>query len=382
MSANDLNQPLRNRRPRSTGRGPTGIVIPAVVTLGCVLAALALIWVAVVDDPAGGRFQAVVAIADASPDNTASIGKAPAEADRPGRAAAPAAGTETGPDLAAFAGSSASPAFRRAGSQPLPELLESSSFGPLPRISGDGLRPLDAYARSPAGSVAGAGPNSPRIALVLGGLGISQTGTQQAIQTLPPDVTLAFAPYGSSLDRWVTRAREDGHEVVVQVPLEPLGYPQVDPGEHTLLASAEPDANIRDLHWSMGRITSYTAVMNYMGARFASEEPAMRDLLAEIGGRGLAYIDDGTSPGSVARRVGEETGVPVVVADKVVDAVRSKDAIAKELSALEALARRRGGVAVGVASAFPTTIQALAAWIPEAEARGISLVPVSAALAR
>ena len=73
--------------------------------------------------------------------------------------------------------------------------------------------------------------------IVVGGLGLSQTGTQKAIETLPEDVTLAFAPYGSSLQRWVDKAREDGHEVLLQIPLEPIDYPQENPGEHTLLVS-------------------------------------------------------------------------------------------------------------------------------------------------
>jgi len=80
-------------------------------------------------------------------------------------------------------------------------LLEDSEFGPLPVRGADGRRPMDVYARPWSGA------RGARIAIVIGGLGISQTGTQQAIARLPAEVTLAFAPQGNSLDRWMQNAR-------------------------------------------------------------------------------------------------------------------------------------------------------------------------------
>ncbi|MGQ7793742.1 divergent polysaccharide deacetylase family protein [Faunimonas sp. B44] len=368
MQANDLNRPLRHPG-RRTRRPVGGAIVPVILTLAGLVAAIALVWVAVVDEPEGGRFRIAVPITEAEPPTTAALGQPRRATHRPEPPAA-----DAGRLAVAFAGSP-SPGLVRAGSQPLDRLIEESRFGPLPQIAEDGLRPIDAYSR-PAAAVQG-----PRIAIVLGGLGISQTGTQDAIQRLPEDVTLAFAPYGSSLGRWVTRAREAGHEVALQVPLEPVGYPDTDPGEHTLLTGADIESNMRDLHWVMSRITSYTAVMNYMGARFTSDEMAMRSLLGEVAGRGLAYVDDGSSPHSLARDLGEEIDAPVVVADRIVDADRSPAAIARQLLDLERLARQRG-LAVGIASAFPASIAGLAEWIPQAEARGITFVPISAALAQ
>ena len=47
--------------------------------------------------------------------------------------------------------------------------------------------------------------------------------------------------------------------------------------------------------------------------------------------------------------------------------------------ALEAIARTRG-LAIGVASAFPASVEAIARWAEEAAARGIVIVPASAAV--
>jgi polysaccharide deacetylase 2 family uncharacterized protein YibQ len=254
-------------------------------------------------------------------------------------------------------------------------LAEQSPFGLLPRVSPDGRRPREAYARrAPA-----AGPDTPRIAIVVGGLGMSQTGTQKAISALPEDVTLAFASLGSSLNRWAEEARGEGHEILLQIPLEPIGYPDTNPGEHTLLVSPDRHRNRQDLHWNLGRMTAYAGVINHMGSRFTGEDAAMLPFLGEIGERGLFYLDDGSIPQSRATAIGEALQVPVMTADLVIDQDRSVDAIERSLRQLESIAAERG-VAVGVASAFPTSVETIARWAGEAPARGVMIVPASAAL--
>ena len=214
---------------------------------------------------------------------------------------------------------------------------------------------------------------------LVNGMGISQTGAQSAIEALPEDVTLAFAPYGSSLQRWIDKARGEGHEVLLQVPLEPDGFPEQNPGEHTLLVSTDRHANEQDLHWILARATGYAGVMNHMGARFTSEDDALLPFLGTIGERGLFYLDDGSSPSSLAHRAGDILQVPVLTGDVILDHRRSPAAIEGELAALEALARKNG-LAVGIASAFPISVDVIARWAREASARGIVVVPASAAL--
>ena len=116
-------------------------------------------------------------------------------------------------------------------------LIEQSETGPLPMRAADGRRPVDVYARPWSGA------RGARVAIVIGGLGLSQTGTQEAIEKLPPEVTLAFAPQGNSIGRWMQAARREGHEIVMQAPLEPFDYPNVNPGRNTLTVAATAEDN-------------------------------------------------------------------------------------------------------------------------------------------
>ncbi|BCH21773.1 divergent polysaccharide deacetylase family protein [Mesorhizobium sp. L-8-3] len=250
-------------------------------------------------------------------------------------------------------------------------LIEASAIGPLPIRSADGRRPFDVYARPWSGA------RGARVAIVIGGLGVSQTGTMEAIEKLPPEVTLAFASQGNSLGRWMQAARQRGHEIVMQVPLEPFDYPNVDPGRNTLTVAASPAENVEALRWSLSRITNYTGVMNYMGARFSADADAMAPLMEELGRRGLLYLDDGSSARSTAAELALKSGVPFVAGDTAIDAARERGDILKKLDELERIARAKG-YAVGTGSAFDATVDAVASWVEEAKRRGIEIVPVSA----
>src|SRR5207302_8096307 len=134
------------------------------------------------------------------------------------------------------------PADKSAADQ---RFAEASRNGSIPRIAPDGTRPAEAFAQ-PVKPIADR-PNAPRIAIVVTGLGISAIGTSDALAKLPGPVTLGIAPYGADLDRVAARAREGGHELLLQVPMEPFDYPDNDPGPQTLLTSLNAGQNVERL---------------------------------------------------------------------------------------------------------------------------------------
>jgi uncharacterized protein len=258
-------------------------------------------------------------------------------------------------------------------------LVEASRNGPIPRIAADGTRPAEAFAQ-PVKPIPDR-PNAPRIAIVVTGLGISAIGTSDALAKLPGPVTLGFAPYGADLDRIAVRARDGGHELLLQVPMEPFDYPDNDPGPQTLLTSLSSGQNVERLHWLMSRLQGYVGIANYMGGRFTTTESALAPILREAAKRGLIYVEDGNSPRSLAGQIAGANNLPYTKADLTIDAVPSPGEIDRALARLEKTARERG-VAVGMANALPASIERIAVWAKAAENHGILLVPISAVATR
>jgi uncharacterized protein len=405
VAADDLTAPLGKNRPSKRRfalpiRIPhllAGIVgLPLVVFIG---------WAIVRDNPLGGEPIAMApsnprpeAGAPAKGAGTSRPGGSPTVADktRPNRYDGPAPGerpAEPEPPpgsktVTIIDGSSGKrqqvvipdtpndkPVPNDKSTEPDERLTEPSRHGPLPKIAKDGVRPADAFARPVRTNPAD--PDAPRIAIVVGGLGIGSTNTSDAIKRLPGPVTFAFLPYGGDIERQMTLARGGGHEVLLQIPMEPFDYPDNDPGPQTLLTSLDASQNVDRLQSLMARARGYVGVANFMGSRFSASEQALAPVLRETAKRGLIYFDDGSAPRSLASQIAGGNSLPFAKSDVAIDTVPTASEIDRALGRLEALARDRG-MAVGMASALPITIDRLARWAKAAEARGVQLVPITA----
>ena len=251
-----------------------------------------------------------------------------------------------------------------------PALIENSPSGPLPRIADDGRKPMNAYAAAaPAGKF--------RIAIVVTGLGVSAKATAAALSALPSGVTLGFAPYAADVQHWVNQARQSGHEALLEVPMEPVDFPDSDPGPHTLRAGTNEDSNLQRLTWVLSRFTGYAGVTNLLGQRFLSDSNALAPALTYLARRGLYFFDNGAANQSVAPQVAGSTATPFAGTTEILDDIQNAAEIDRRLSALEDEARAHGS-AVGSGFLYPVTLDRVAAWAKGLQGRGFVLVPLSA----
>jgi polysaccharide deacetylase 2 family uncharacterized protein YibQ len=354
------------------------------------------------DDPLGGEPLVRIAIAPSSPEDkpSAKAGETPAEklAEKPAMAshgAEPANSSKAGTaseqrTVTIIDGSSGAhhdvpigggeTSEKEAAAAPAvmtgidPRLLEKSRYGMIPMVS-DGLKPFNAYGGEADRAKAA---KTPVVAIVVGGLGVGAAKTVDAILKLPAAVTLAFTPYGSDPTKLVERARAQHHEILLQIPMEPYDYPDNDPGPQTLLTTLAAEQNVDRLYWHLSRFQGYAGIANFMGARFVATDTAMIPIVREAAKRGLGYFDDGAAR-SVAPSLTASQAVPFAKADVTIDAVPTLGEIDRALGKLEGLAKERG-IAVGVASALPISIERISIWSRTLESHGLLLVPLTTAM--
>lgn len=381
--ASDLDAPLGRRKRREAparARRRLPVARLALAGIALLLGGVAL-RIGLVDDPDGGRPAAEVAI------NTTRAANPVVGANA---VAHPASPITVGPEIpvsslaglppaaAAAASGTVAPEPVAAGPDAwgnLPGLVEDTPFGPVPRISATGETPFAAYSR--ASVTATTAGTRPLIAIIVTGLGLNPAGSLEAVEILPEAVTLAFAPYGKNLERSVGAARVDGHEIFLEVPLEPFDYPDNDPGPETLLTGQAPRDNLEKLYKVMSTFGGYAGIVNNMGARFTASGADFGPMMEELGTRGLAFLDDGSSNRSLAPQLAQANRVPFARADMMLDANPARAPILESLARLEAKARVQG-YAIGVATALPVSVQTIAEWARGLEDKGLLLVPASA----
>jgi len=253
---------------------------------------------------------------------------------------------------------------------PDPALLEPTADPAvmLPRIAADGRTPMRFYA-APFDSA----DKRPRIGLLFDGFGLAEGDSRDAINTLPPGITLAFSPYAAQTAALLAAARARGHEYLVSIPMESQGYPLNDAGDHSLLTGSDPASNAANLVWALGRFQGYvgaTAALDGLrGERFAESATPYSLVRADLAARGLLYIDP---------RPGAPSSPGLRAVDLVVDDPATRADIDDKLARLEAIAREHGS-ALGLAGPLrPVTVVHVAAWARGLDAKGFALAPVSA----
>lgn len=271
---------------------------------------------------------------------------------------------------------------------PDPRLIEQSRFGVIPKISSEGLKPREMYSRPMVWSqIAGEiptqtdvkplQPSNPRIGIIITGAGLGYLATIEALIALPANITFAFSPYANNVGGQVADARRDGHEIMLEIPMDSLNPRLQDPGRMALRTELETRQNLERLSWQMSRFSGYFAAIPVMGERFLSQPEKLSPILQDLSDRGLALVSATESP--IVKKLSLDFQLPFVQTTLQIDAEFDMISVRNKLTDLEKIAKKNG-YAIGTMRPVNLTIRQLEAWIKSLGDKGIDLVPVSSIL--
>ncbi len=219
------------------------------------------------------------------------------------------------------------------------------------------------------------GPSRPRVAIVVDDLGFDLSSARSLLEMNLP-LTFAILPYAPRAGAVARFAQQHGIEAILHIPMEPHGFPAIDPGPDALLLSTEPEAAKRQLRIWLDGLPSLVGGNNHMGSRLTEQNSSMAAIMETLRERKLFFLDSRTSEASVAVAEARRAGIPVASRDVFLDNVRDVEAISRQIYQLVAVARRRGS-AIGICHPYPETLEALRREAPLLKEQGIDVVPVS-----
>ncbi len=214
----------------------------------------------------------------------------------------------------------------------------------------------------------------PRIAIVIDDLGLDRRRTERAI-ALPGPLTLSFLAYAGDLPRQAEAAHRGGHELMLHVPMEPVGK-VLDTGPNELDVGLSQEELLQRLRWDLGRFDGYVGINNHMGSKFTSDSASMRPVMEELHRRGLLFLNSRTIGSTTGIDLARELGVPHAGRDVFLDNDVTTTAISAQFVELERIAKRNGS-AIAIGHPHDQTMDVLQKWLDEAPGRGFVLVPVS-----
>jgi polysaccharide deacetylase 2 family uncharacterized protein YibQ len=223
-------------------------------------------------------------------------------------------------------------------------------------------------------------PPRPRVAIVIDDLGYDGRLARSFLALQEP-LSFAVLPHATFSKSIARQVHEAGRDLLLHLPMEPKGYPEVNAGEGVLLVAMNDGVLLEKLREALAALPSIVGVNNHMGSRFSEDEDKMRVVLGEIKQRGLFFVDSRTSAESRGYSLAVQMGIPAAERDVFLDNIQSPQAIGSELRRLAQLARLKGK-AIGIAHPHEVTLEVLRQALPQLRQEGIELVPVSQVLQR
>jgi polysaccharide deacetylase 2 family uncharacterized protein YibQ len=216
----------------------------------------------------------------------------------------------------------------------------------------------------------------PKIAIVIDDLGEKDKISQELLHWDLP-ITFAILPFASHSKTLAEEAHRHGKEVILHLPMEPQGYPQIRPGEGVLLGEMNEKRLIRQLTKDIEAVPYITGVSNHMGSRLMEEPEKIAIIFSELKRRGLFFLDSRTTPQTVGLQVAQSVGLKAVERNIFIDNSSTEENVKQQLEQLIQLSLSKGR-AIGIGHPHPSTLRSIKEMVPKLKEKGIEVVPLSA----
>ncbi len=218
----------------------------------------------------------------------------------------------------------------------------------------------------------------PKVVIIIDDMGV--TLRSKLVEVMDGPLTLSYLPYAKDLPERTTRARANGHELMVHMPMEPMNG-SLDGGPRVLSSNLTRAEFESTLLWGLSQFQGYVGVNNHMGSRLTQDAEALGRMMKILRKKDVYFVDSKTISTSVAAEVARDNGIAYAKRDVFLDHEISKEFVRNALNKLETIAREKG-FAIAIGHPHQETIEVLKEWIPTLDEKGIELVPASEVVMR
>ncbi len=219
---------------------------------------------------------------------------------------------------------------------------------------------------------------TPRVTIIIDDIGFDKKSAL-ALAALDSNITFSILP-GATFSRTIAeRIHKMGGQIMLHLPMEPMEYPEIDPGPEAILSAMSPDELINQLRRNLNAFSHISGVNNHMGSRITTLSPKMNQVFTVLKQRNLFFIDSRTSKDTLCRSSARLLQVPFGQRDVFLDNIQEPDYIRGQIKELIKAARKHG-TAIGIGHPYEATVRALKAELPKMKKK-VRLVPASTLVA-
>ena len=214
----------------------------------------------------------------------------------------------------------------------------------------------------------------PLVAIIIDDLGYDKKIAKK-LSNLDAILTFSILPHSPYQKSIARLSRDKGFGIMLHLPMEPIEYPNINPGPGTLLTSMTPDELTRQLEKDLDAVPFIKGVNNHMGSKMTAESSQMYQIFSILKKKGLFFVDSRTSVETLCKPSARLFQIPFAQRDVFLDHLVEVEFIRKQLNELVRIAQLNG-YAVGIGHPHSLTYQVLHEMLPELQKK-VRLVPAS-----
>lgn len=205
-----------------------------------------------------------------------------------------------------------------------------------------------------------------KLAVIIDDFGNDQKGTEEML-SLPVKITVAVMPFLPTSKKDAEAAHQQGHDVIIHMPMEPKQGRSSWLGPGAILSSLTDEEIRKRMEEAIDSVPYAVGINNHMGSKVTGDERVMSIVLDVCRERGLFFIDSKTNYYSVVGKLAASMGMPSIANDIFLDDVHTVQHVSKQLqTAAQHAVERTSCIAIGHVGVYGIrTAEALKGTIPE-----------------
>ncbi len=203
----------------------------------------------------------------------------------------------------------------------------------------------------------------PRIAVIIDDIGYDQQIAMD-LRDLNPDITFSVLPYSPFGREISEKLHSKGAEIMLHLPMEPVDYPEVDPGPGAILSTMAPDSLLAQLRENIRSVPHIVGVNNHMGSELTTHADRMNQIFTILKKENLFFVDSRTASKSQAYSSARLLKIRFAHRDVFLDNIQNPEYISGQFRELVRLAEKQGS-AIGIGHPYKATLQSLSKELPK-----------------
>ncbi|WP_040976795.1 divergent polysaccharide deacetylase family protein [Necropsobacter massiliensis] len=150
------------------------------------------------------------------------------------------------------------------------------------------------------------GANHGQLAIVIDDIGY-RAREDAAIYALPKEVSVAIIPSAPYAEQRNRQAQQQGRDILIHMPMQPLSNQKIEPGGLTL-GMSQDEVN-RRVQNAKNIVSHAIGMNNHMGSAATADTDLMTKLMSALHAQHLFFLDSRTIGRSVAGKIAAQQGV-------------------------------------------------------------------------